>query len=75
MSGDEKKFPINANCTECGHSGQIFVSDEVLAKDLEKHLKGRAFALWRPLVVRRMVASWLIVALIGFAVGVLVARL
>ena len=75
MSQEKKTFPIPANCTKCGHRGEIFVSDESMKKDLDAYAKSRMFALWRPLVVRRMIVSWIAAFVLGAAVGfILVGR-
>lgn len=62
-------FPIPACCTRCGHQADIFVDDELLAKALEEYRLARVAALWRPLLVRRMFASWIICAGLGGALG------
>lgn len=72
MSDNKKTFPIPTNCTKCGHRGNLFVSDESLKKDLDAYAKGRMFALWAPLIVRRMVVSWIVAIALGAAFGLLV---
>lgn len=71
MSGEKKIFPIPANCTKCGHRGDIFVNDESLKTGLDAYAKERMFLLWRPLLIRRMVVSWIVAFGVGAAVGLM----
>ncbi|TAK59529.1 hypothetical protein [Methylobacter sp.] len=69
-----KIFPIKAECTKCGHSGDIFVSDERVASAMQTYVKERIAHVWQPLLVRRMVISWVLVFLLGVTVGSLATR-
>lgn len=73
MSGDKKTFPIPATCTKCGHRGDISVDDESLKHSLEAYARSRMFALWAPLIVRRMIFTWIALFALGAAVGFLLA--
>ena len=64
-----KRFPIKAECTKCGHSAEIFVSDARISEALTSYVSSRTMALWGPMMTKRMLISWLIVAAIGFLLG------
>jgi hypothetical protein len=65
----KKKFPITAECSKCGHSGQLFMDDESAMKQMLEFIRTSTVSLWRPLLVRRMFVSWLVLFIIGFLAG------
>jgi hypothetical protein len=66
---EKRTFPIPANCTQCGHQGDIFIEDESLHKAMEDFKKSRLLAVWAQIAVPRMVASWLALFALGLAIG------
>jgi hypothetical protein len=65
----KKTFPIKATCTQCGHSAEVFIDDERAAIALETYKKEVFLALWRPLIVKRIVISWGVAVASGFLLG------
>jgi hypothetical protein len=67
---NRKTWPIKADCSQCGHEGEIFVDDELLAKTVNGYIKSRADRAWGALCVRRV----LILLGVVFALGALAGR-
>jgi len=65
----KKHFPVPANCSKCGHAGNIYIEDESLFKAMEFYRRSRTNAIWAAMMVPRMIASWAILFTLGAAVG------
>ena len=71
---DHVMFDIFPTCIQCGHKGQLFINDRIIAQSMKAHWDKRAFGIWQALLVRRMFLSWGVMfalgALVGFLLGV-----
>jgi hypothetical protein len=66
---NKKTYPILSRCTKCGHSGELFISDEVLAKEVRLNMKEAVWPFYRAILVRRVVAAVAIAFVAGIVIG------
>lgn len=67
----KRTFPIPANCSKCGHKGELFIDDEMLYNEMEAYRKSRVTGIWASVVVPRIVGSWIAAGLLGIMLGAL----
>lgn len=73
---DENRVPFDIfpTCIQCGHKGQLFINDRLIAQSIKAHWDKRGPVIWQVLLTRRIFVSWGVMfalgALVGFLLGV-----